>query len=688
MDIRNSIRRSLILFFSATSLTGCLTSGGSDDDGATGDGTPGANTPPSITGVPASRTAANAEFSFTPAARDADGDTLSFMVANQPQWAQFNESTGRINGRPTISDVGIYDGIVVSVTDGSDTASLAPFSLEVVATAGNSPPSISGTPPTEVMVDAVFSFTPVASDADGDRLAFEIVNRPPWAQFSEAAGTLVGRPGAGDVGRYEGVVITATDGLSSVSLPPFSVTVLAAGNSPPSIAGSPSTQIAVGADFSFTPSASDPDGDTLSFDIVNRPAWIQFSEFAGTISGTPNMGDVGRYDNITISVSDGVSSASLGPFSVEVIAAGNSSPSIAGNPPARVDANASYAFTPSAVDPDGDPLSFDIVNRPSWAQFSQTTGAITGRPEDGDVGTYGNIVVSVSDGTDSASLGPFSIEVVAVNTPPSISGSPSDRVDANADYSFTPTASDADGDTLSFVIVNRPAWAQFNSSTGAITGRPDANDVGRYRNIVISVSDGTDTASLGPFSIEVFADNTPPTIGGTPPTQIAANSSFSFTPVATDADGDGLSFDIDNQPSWASFDETTGEISGTPIEADVGVYADIVISVNDGSDTASLGPFSVEVVAVGSGTASVTITWTAPTRNEDGSDLTDLAGFTLYYGVQSGTYTEQISIDNPAITSFVVEGLVPGTYYFVATATNSSGEESRLSGEAVKVAGD
>ncbi|MEO1202681.1 MAG: putative Ig domain-containing protein [Pseudomonadota bacterium] len=180
--------------------------------------------------------------------------------------------------------------------------------------------------------------------------------------------------------------------------------------------------------------------------------------------------------------------------------------------------------------------------------------------------------------------------------------------------------------------------------------------------------------------------NTPPTIAGIPATQVSANSDFTFMPDANDADGDSLTFGIVNQPSWAAFSESTGEISGRPEESDVGMYDGILVSVSDGTDTASMQPFSVEVVAAGTGTASVTLNWTAPTQNEDGTDLNDLAGYTIYYGTRSGDYTEEIPINNPAVTTYIVEGLLPDTYYFVATARNSAGEESRYSGEAVKQA--
>ena len=82
------------------------------------------------------------------------------------------------------------------------------------------------------------------------------------------------------------------------------------------------------------------------------------------------------------------------------------------------------------------------------------------------------------------------------------------------------------------------------------------------------------------------------------------------------------------------------------------------------------------------GFSSATLSWTPPTQNEDDSPLTDLAGYKIYYGNESGNYQTSIQIDNPGITIYVVENLTPNTYYFVMTAINSSGVESRYSNEA------
>lgn len=95
----------------------------------------------------------------------------------------------------------------------------------------------------------------------------------------------------------------------------------------------------------------------------------------------------------------------------------------------------------------------------------------------------------------------------AVQTPPatslSIQGTPPAGVNYDSPYSFTPTVSGQSGAELAFNIRNKPAWADFNSSTGELTGTPRAADVGTDANIVISVSDGTSSTSLAAFGISV-----------------------------------------------------------------------------------------------------------------------------------------------------------------------------------------
>jgi endoglucanase len=98
-----------------------------------------------------------------------------------------------------------------------------------------------------------------------------------------------------------------------------------------------------------------------------------------------------------------------------------------------------------------------------------------------------------------------------------------------------------------------------------------------------------------------------PSVSGTPQTTVAVNNRYSFRPTVANPTGIPLTFNIQNKPSWASFGETTGELTGTPTAPDAGHYSNIVISANDGSTTSGLPAFSIEVTpasATGSSSSS------------------------------------------------------------------------------------
>jgi len=78
--------------------------------------------------------------------------------------------------------------------------------------------------------------------------------------------------------------------------------------------------VVAGSAFTFTPTAGDPNGGSLTFSIQNPPAWAKFSTTSGQLSGTPSASAVGAYPNISISVSDGTRAAALPAFSITVTA--------------------------------------------------------------------------------------------------------------------------------------------------------------------------------------------------------------------------------------------------------------------------------------------------------------------------------------------------------------------------------
>lgn len=185
---------------------------------------------------------------------------------------------------------------------------------------------------------------------------------------------------------------------------------------------------------------------------------------------------------------------------------------------------------------------------------------------------------------------------------------------------------------------------------------------------------GDEAPAAEPVAVD---NNHAPTIAGKPQDCAMPQSTYEFTPEAADPDNDALTFSVSSKPAWASFSAQNGKLSGTPTEADAGTYENIKITVSDGKASASLGGFSITVSQSANG--SLTLNWTPPTTNADGSTLMDLAGYYVYFGTKPHEYPYEIYLDNEGLTSYVVEGLCPNSYNFALTAVNSKGLESDLS---------
>jgi len=281
-----------------------------------------------------------------------------------------------------------------------------------------SPPSIWGDPDTSVIAGTQYVFAPEADDPDGDVLTFEIANQPPWADFDESSGTLQGVPDEEAVGTHTDIVISVSDDVSVVSLPGFSITVNQAttpdeppgdgdSSSPPSITGQPNSSVIVNTTYSFQPQASDPDGDTLSFSIVNKPTWATLNTVTGRLSGTPDGNDIGTTSGIELSVTDGDFIDSLQPFSITVEPVATGSALISWNPPTLND--------------DGTPLQdlsgYRLYYGTVSAQYTETVainspGVSSYLLDDITTGTYFLVMTSVnSAGIESVYSGELTFEV-------------------------------------------------------------------------------------------------------------------------------------------------------------------------------------------------------------------------------------------------------------------------------------
>ncbi|MBQ4845346.1 ExeM/NucH family extracellular endonuclease [Pseudoalteromonas sp. MMG005] len=648
------------------------------------------NIPSKISGIAKTIINADSRYDFTPNVTNLDNDTLTFSIENKPKWADFDTSTGRLSGEVKAGDIGNYNNIVITVNDGTASDALASFSILVRPAGTNDVPKITGTPLSSIQATRSYSFTPNATDIENDTLVFAIENKPIWASFDTQSGKLTGAPNESQVGVYADIVISVADGHNTAqSLPAFSISVTdkpgsnydynqyyatAIGKSGPDLEAALALIARQGQkQMTYTQvwdalKYTDEDPANINNVILFYTGRSQAKNTNGggttdwnrehswpKSHGFPEQNQFGYTDihhlrPTNVKVNSARSNKDYDDGGAPVSnAPGNFTDDDSFEPRDAVKGDAARMMFYMAVrydGTDGNMPDLTLVNTISGSK-SATLGVLCNLMQwhrQDPIDTFERerhqrIVEQQGNRNPFVDNAEFAETLFAKTCPtlgktaPVISGSPTLEIGAGSAYQFTPSASDANRDTLIFSVTNKPKWANFNSVTGTLTGTPGIADIAAYQNIQISVSDGALSANLAAFTINVVDPKTikhPPTISGIPNTGVLINQVYRFLPTANDVDDDTLTFSIVNKPSWATFNTTTGELTGTPTKSDEGNYGGIVISVTDGNTAAvELGAFAILVSNDTPATNVIFTEYIEGSSNNKAIEITNFTGSTL-----------------------------------------------------------
>ena len=239
----------------------------------------------------------------------------------------------------------------------------------------------------------------------------------------------------------------------------------------------------------FTVTATDPDGDSLTYSTSALPSGAQFNPTTHVFTWTPTNAQSGSYP-VTFTVSDGL----LTDSEQITISVGNvnRAPELTAIGNKNVNEGQLLQFTVTATDPDGDSLTYSTSALPSGAQFNPTTHVFTWTPTNAQSGSY-PVTFTVSDGllTDSEQI---TISVGNVNRAPELTAIGNKNVNEGQLLQFTVTATDPDGDSLTYSTSALPSGAQFNPTTHVFTWTPTNAQSGSYP-VTFTVSDGLLTDS-------------------------------------------------------------------------------------------------------------------------------------------------------------------------------------------------
>ncbi|MFC3031623.1 tandem-95 repeat protein, partial [Pseudoalteromonas fenneropenaei] len=573
------------------------------------------------------------------------------------------EQDGTLKITPT-ADVNGQHSFTYTVTDsGSAVSSAATVTLNITAI-NDAPVAVDNQ--AQLLEDGSFEVNVLGNDTDVDTgdsfdLTSVTVVKAPTKGTTQVTqtGAIVYTPTANSNGT-DTFTYTVKDQAGAVSNEAtVTMTVTPVNDAP--LASSQTLTLNEDNSLTITLAATDIENDTLSYSIVtdvNNGTLTQQS--TNTWVYTPTLNFNGS-DSFVFKANDGTADSNEATVSLTINAV-NDAP-VADAKIASVNEDNSVTVTLTATDVENSALTYAIATAAQNGSASISGSTLTYVPNANFNGTD-TIAITANDGELTSAVVNVVVTVNSVNDIPIISGSATTSVNEDTSYQFTPSASDVESSNLSFSIANQPSWASFNTATGTLSGVPGNSDVGVYNGIVITVSDGVDTASLPAFSITVVNVNDAPTINGVPATGVKQDENYLFTPTAADIDSPVLTFAISNKPVWATFDSATGSLAGTPTREHVGTTSGIVISVSDGQLSASLPAFSINVAEVN----------TAPTAANMQVSLKEDSTTSFVAAVSD--------IDKDVLTLAVLSGptngqlQVQGTTFSYTPSSNFNGNDS------------
>ncbi|MFH0889057.1 MAG: putative Ig domain-containing protein [Planctomycetota bacterium] len=620
---------------------------------------------------------------FTVSAADPDGNTLTYSATNLPTGANLNSASGVFSWTPTYSQAGSFPNITFTVTDnGSPNLS---DSEQITITVNN----INGAPILATIGNKIgdagvlLTFTISATDPEGDTITYSATNLPTGASFNPTTRTFSWTPSTGQNDTNYIVTFTATDN-GSPNLSASKTITISIGdvNRPPDLVTIGNQSVNEGALLTFTISATDPDtGDTLTYSATGLPTGAVFTPTTRTFSWTPSYTQSGSYPNVTFRVTDnGTPNLTAEEIITITVLNVNGAPVLAAIGAQTVNENTSLTFTISAADSDaGDTLTYSASNLPTGASFTQATRTFSWTPDYTQAGSYPNVTFTVTDnGTPNLSdFEQITITVNNVNRAPVLTYIGDQTVNEGALLTFTISATDPDGNALTYSATNLPSGANLNSATGVFSWTPTYSQAGSFPNVTFTVTDNGTSNLSDSEQITITVNNvSAPTCATDAATNVAATSAtLNGTVNPNGLNVSSCYFDYGTSTSYGSTSTATPSPgSGT---SNVSVSANIT-SLSAGT----LYNFRVVATSLAGTTNGNNQTFTtiappdqvgtsgrSPTSGATGVSITTALSWASATGATS--YNVYFGTDNPP--SNIVNGTnTASTTYNPGTLTNST----------------
>ena len=552
------------------------------------------NHPPEIVSAAVTTGAEGEAYSYQVEATDADpGDVLTFSLRVAPEGMSIDSATGLIHWLPGASDSGQH-AVQVLVTDQHFGRDIQVFSIDIEE-AVNFPPTITSDPITTATSGVHYRYMTETTDPDGDALDYAFLSEPDGMTIHPVLGIVDWVPTTTQIGRHD-VILRADDGNGGIDIQSFQINVLPA-NTLPVITSAPPRQAVASYPYGYRVHAQDADNDPLAFQLETAPEGMFIDEATGVVSWTPTAAQIGAEHPVKVVVDDGRGGKVVQLFEVDVLAdADNDPPIIASTPRQSVQLGRRYASPIIAVDPNMDPLSYQLDLAPVEMTIDQT-GLMTWDPFPAQLGTH-DVAVRVEDGRGGVATLGFTVDVIPNpdNRQPEILSAPRLTATVGQPYEYDLKVGDADGDFLVFALDTSPTGMSLDPVLGTLRWTPTSHQIATH-DVVVHVFDGQGGSASQSFAVTVRGTNVPPLITSTPPTIGASEDPYVYAVRASDPEGDPLAFSLTEAPNGMTIDEATGLLEWMPQQTQVGSHV-VEILVADGQGGFAFQSFGIIVTEI------------------------------------------------------------------------------------------
>ncbi len=363
-------------------------------------------------------------------------------------------------------------------------------------------PVIISLPPTTTNEGELYLYDVQAiGGAQGDTLLYEILSAPPNMFIDKLSGSLSWVPAKDDVGTHT-VSIVVKDLFNESAEQIFQLGVYDP-NDPPVITSNPaSTQATELAPYTYPVTASDPDGDAVSFSLMKSPAGMAIGAGSGLVEWTPAPGQAGTY-NVWIRAEDGKGGVDIQTFVIDCTDV-NAPPVITSVPPTDALTSTVYVYQVEATDPDvGDALTYLLEISPAKMEINPATGLIRWAVPPDATGDH-LVKITVTDRGGNTAIQQYNLKVSVYNHPPVIISVPQLSVIAGKAYSYDVDATDADNDAITYSLTTKPTGMQIDSGTGLITWTPGTGQIGNH-NVTVRAEDPKGGKGTQSYELSVYA---------------------------------------------------------------------------------------------------------------------------------------------------------------------------------------